>query len=74
MTSQLLPFDDRESQTAAILSALQAGRKLTPLNALNEFGCFRLGARVWDLKKQGFDVKTVMVKTPSGKRVAEYSL
>ena len=74
MTAQTLPFDDRQSQTDAILAALQAGRKLTPLDALKDFYCFRLGARIWELKKQGYDIKTEMVKTTSGKRIARYSL
>ena len=74
MTAQLLPFETRESQAEAILQALQSGRKLTPIDALREFSCFRLGARVFDLKKQGHEIKTEIVRTPSGKRVAEYSL
>jgi len=74
MTSQLLPFDDRESQTAAILSALQAGRKLTPLEILHEFGSLRASGRIYDIRKMGFNVKMEMVRVPSGKRVACYHL
>lgn len=62
------------AQTKEILSALQAGEKLTPLDALNRFGCLRLGARIWDLKRQGFSIKSRTVKTHTGKRVSEYSL
>lgn len=38
-----------DSQNSAILSALKAGRILSPLDALREFGCMRLGARIWGL-------------------------
>lgn len=74
MTQTDFQFDDRASQTARILKALKGGKKLTPLDALNDFGCFRLGARCYDLRKQGYDIKTEIVKTKSGKHVACYSL
>lgn len=61
------------SQEAAILNYLRKGKKLTPLEALRRFGCFRLSARVYDLRVRGHIIvsKTIQV---SGKRVAEYSL
>jgi hypothetical protein len=62
------------SQTDAILDYLSKGKTLTPLDALNKFGCFRLGARIYDLKKQGYEFNRIMVKTPSGASVAQYSL
>jgi hypothetical protein len=64
------------SQTDIILKRLQEGRVLTPLDALNdpEIRSFRLGARIWDLKKQGFDIETKTIETESGKRVAAYRL
>lgn len=62
------------SQTDQILEALKAGEKLTQLDALNRFGCFRLGARVHELRQTGLDVKSRLVATPSGKHVSEYSL
>ena len=51
---------------------MDAGRKLTPLDALRDFGCFRLGARIYDLKQEGYPVERRMVETDEGKRVAEY--
>lgn len=61
------------SQEAAILNYLRKGKKLTTLEALRRFGCFRLSARVYDLRVRGHIIvsKTIQV---SGKRVAEYSL
>lgn len=60
------------SQEQQILEYLQAGHALTPLEALNRFGCFRLGARIWALKKS-HDIQTEMVEE-NGKRFARYSL
>jgi hypothetical protein len=59
-----------ESQNNAIRDYLLDGNSLTQLRALHLFGCFRLGARVYDLKKKGWNIKTEMIKTPHGKRVA----
>lgn len=62
-----------ESQTARILAYMKRGRTLTPLEALEKFGCFRLGARMWDLKQAGHIVKSRLVEI-EGKRVARYLL
>jgi len=43
------------------------------LDALNKFGCFRLGARIWELKKEGIDIISRMVEK-DGKRFAEYRI
>lgn len=62
------------SQNAALLAWLQAGDEITQLEALRAFGSMRLGARVYDLKQQGYDVRAHTVTTPSGARVASYWL
>lgn len=46
------------AQTEKILAYMQGGGSLTGLEALNLFGCMRLGARVWDLKKRGYDIRS----------------
>lgn len=45
------------SQNEQILKALKAGEKITPIEALERFGCFRLGARIADLKKMGYNIQ-----------------
>lgn len=63
------------SQTARIKAALPRGEKLTPMDALRRFGCFRLGARIWELRNEhGMDIRTEQFRTESGKIVAAYSL
>ena len=61
------------SQNIEIIHYLQMGNRLTPLDALNKFGCFRLGARIHDLKQEGYKIHTKIVKK-GNKRVAEYSI
>lgn len=48
---------DKQTQNDRILAALKAGRVLTPWSALSEFGCFRLGARIYDLKRKGYAIQ-----------------
>ena len=65
------------TQCDQVLEAITHG-SLTPLEALERFGCFRLGARIWELKKRGYPIKCEMVevKTRDGgtATVARYSL
>lgn len=63
-----------ESQNAKILAWLEDGNKITALDALRLFGCFRLASRVYDLRERGHNITKEMVIQPNGKRVAEYSL
>lgn len=56
------------SQESKILEYLQKGYSLTPLEALEYFGCFRLGARCFDLRKAGHDVRSELTKSPDGKK------
>jgi biotin operon repressor len=56
-----------------ILTHLQSGRSLTPLEALNEFGCFRLAAHIESLRKDGHRIFTHMVNE-NGKKYAKYTL
>jgi hypothetical protein len=66
------------SQAAKILDYIRAHGAITPIDALIEIGCFRLGARIYDLKQDGHRIETrlVEVRTRTGgtARVAEYYL
>ena len=44
------------SQEKKILEYLLAGNTLTPIEALNMFGCFRLGARICELRQRGYEI------------------
>lgn len=62
------------TQADQILNHLRSGKHITPLEALNRFGCFRLCARIYDLKKAGHEIESQMVTLPNGKQVASYRL
>lgn len=61
------------TQTQQILKHLEKGNKLTSLEALSLFGCFRLAARVQELRDVGHEVKSQLIKI-NNKRIAEYWL
>jgi len=62
-----------DSQNALIKGWLLNGHSITTLEALNMFGCFRLSARIANLKDQGLPVVAEMVVI-NDKRVARYYL
>jgi len=62
------------SQKQQILQHMKQGKAISPLYALHAFECFRLAARVEELRRDGWPVVTRIKKTPSGKHIAEYKL
>jgi hypothetical protein len=66
------------TQTEQILNHLKTGKAITPLGAIDRWGCMRLAARVLELKEMGIDVKRRMIPVINryGKEVmvAEYRL
>lgn len=61
------------TQNSAILAHLAIGATLTPLQALRLCGTIRLSARVFELRAQGHDIRSRMVKRGRA-HVAEYWL
>ena len=64
----------RPTQAGRILEHLRAGNRITALEALDAFGCFRLAARIHELRRDGWGIQERTVETQGGKRVAEYSM
>jgi hypothetical protein len=64
------------TQTAEILALLRSRGDvgITPMDALEEVGSFRLAARIADLHAAGYTITSTMETTPTGKRIARYRL
>ena len=62
------------TQQERILAALERGRTVTPISALRDFGCFRLGARIYNLKREGHKISTTLKPDREGHRFAEYRM
>jgi hypothetical protein len=71
-------FEQREeahvSQRKQILNHLLAGNSITPLEALGVFGCFRLAARIEELRDDGYAIDTELREDPKGKKYARYTM
>lgn len=69
------------TQNEMILDHLRTYGKITPLSALEQYGCMRLAARIADLREQGkqdgftIDMNMVSAKNRFGQTVsfAEYT-
>lgn len=62
------------SQASDILAHLEQRGSITAIEALELFGCFRLAARINDLRGDGHNILTTDVELPNGKHIAKYSL
>jgi len=61
------------TQNDWILQSLKQA-PLTALQALEGCGCFRLAARINDLRAQGHKINTVNLKLENNKTIAQYHL
>jgi len=62
------------SQNKQIADYLNKGKKLTTLDALTKFGCFRLAARISDLRNDGMNIATKIITLDNKKQIAQYSI
>lgn len=63
-----------EAQNQQVLSYLKTGKVITPIQALDMFGCFRLSARIYELKDKGWPIHCERIAVESGKIVGHYSM
>jgi len=61
------------TQNEQILTALKRG-PLTPMEALHQYGVFRLAARIGELREMGHTIVSESWQTATGKKVARYRL
>lgn len=61
------------TQEAAILAHLKTGASISSLEALNQYGCFRLASVIFNLRKAGYAIKSTQGRHAE-KRFAVYRL
>lgn len=54
------------TQSEQILEHLEQGKSITPIEALELYGCFRLSAIILKLRQQGCDIVTHHERNSSG--------
>jgi hypothetical protein len=62
-----------KSQSFRIYQYMAKGKSLTHMQALNTFGCFRLAARIHELRGKGIKIKATNV-VRNNKQIAQYSI
>ena len=61
----------KNTQNKLILKYLKEGNSINPIQALKKFGCFRLSARIHNLREEGHDIECNIVKVEN-KKFASY--
>ena len=62
-----------ESQISRVKRHLIEGKSITPIEALNLFGAFRLSHIIYALRNEGYNIKTDLINDGI-RRYAKYSL
>lgn len=62
------------TQELAILKYLKRGLSITPIQALNKFGCFRLSSVIHDLRRVGYEIEMKLVDNQNGKKYGRYRM
>ena len=62
------------TQVDQIRRHMEEHGSITSITALERYGCFRLAARIYDLRGMGHEIDAQRWKTRSGKTVARYWL
>ena len=65
-------FDKKKTQKDMCLEYLEEYGSITPLEALSAFGCFRLSAIIFELREEGYVIRTDI--NEGEKKYAVYSL
>ena len=60
------------TQKSLVRQHLLDGKSITPLEALNKFGVFRLAAVVHELRDEGLPIEMERLQVSPKKRVARY--
>ncbi len=66
------PVEPTSKQHGDILEYLRTGRSLTFLESVQKLGVLALSQRIGELKKMGWDIKSELIKTDTGKHIARY--
>ena len=62
----------KETQNKRILEHLKEHGKIDPMQALKQYGSFRLSARIYDLRQDGHNIQKFSKRLKNKKIVAEY--
>jgi hypothetical protein len=61
-----------KSQRVQVLEYLKKRNSITQVQALVEFGCFRLAARIEELRRAGYSIKSSPRTAENGSKYVKY--
>jgi hypothetical protein len=64
----------RITQNKQVLGYLRLHGSITPQEAMESLACYRLGARIHELRKEGYNIAGALVKSIGGAHFAKYTL
>tara|TARA_R100001594_G_scaffold148569_1_gene204073 strand:- start:234 stop:695 length:462 start_codon:yes stop_codon:yes gene_type:complete len=65
----------RETQRSKIKQHLESGQPITPIDALERYGCFRLAAIIHTLRHEdGMNIEKELIKNKFGTKYGKYTL
>jgi hypothetical protein len=59
--------ENKQSQNWLVIHWLVTYGKITSLTAMRAYGIMRLGARIYDLKRKGFNIVSILEFDPNNK-------
>lgn len=64
----------RIPQHKQVLGFLRLHGSITPLDAIRHLKCYRLGARIHELKRDGIRITSELIKSKNDKHFSKYTL
>ena len=58
-------LQEKMSQSKVVLKHLQSGKELSQLEATQKYGILRLGAIIFNLRKEGYNISTRLCHDPN---------
>ena len=58
-------LQEKMSQSKVVLKHLQSGKELSQLEATERYGILRLGAIIFNLRKEGYNISTRIEHSPN---------
>jgi len=62
------------SHNQQVLSHIKRYGSITPRKALDSYGCFRLAARIYELRLKGHEIETILIGERGVDQYAKYRL
>ena len=63
-----------DKQNTLVINHLKHHKTITPIKAFIHYQIFRLAARIYELRSQGWKIETVMKSGLNGRKYAQYRL